>query len=126
MTVDTQQLHEAFLDLTLADDELVRAEFDALIAACWESPSEPPLDKPCPPRGGQPAQPQPRRVRRRIRAPEWVLPQRPDGRARSPPRRQAAARRITSPSPTEHNSYRYRREYEPVARQPAAAWGGRR
>jgi hypothetical protein len=86
MTVDIQQLDEAFLDLTLADDELMRAEFDALIAACWESPSEPPVDKPCPPGGGHTAGPRSRRARRGVRALRPVLPQRTDGRARGPPR----------------------------------------
>jgi hypothetical protein len=86
MTVEIQQLDEAFLDLTLADDELMRAEFDALIAACWESPSEPPVDKPCPPGGGHTAGPRSRRARRGVRALRPVLPQRTDGRARGPPR----------------------------------------
>ena len=87
MTVDTQQLDEAFLDLTLADGELLRAEFDALIAASWESPSEPPVDKPCPPGGGRPARPPSRRVRRGAPALEPVLSRRTDGRARGPPER---------------------------------------
>ncbi|MER7243189.1 hypothetical protein [Kribbella sp. NPDC000426] len=87
MTVDTQQLDEAFLDLTLADDELLRAEFDALIAASWESPSQPPLDKHCLPSRGRPARPRPLRVRRGNSAPRPVLPRRTHGRARGPPRR---------------------------------------
>ncbi|TCC24372.1 hypothetical protein [Kribbella sindirgiensis] len=89
MTVDTQQLDEAFLDLMLADDELVHAEFDALIAACWESPSEPPLDKPCPPGGGHPARPPSRRTRRGAGGLGRLLPRRPAGRARGPPRRRS-------------------------------------
>ncbi|MFC6160162.1 hypothetical protein [Kribbella jiaozuonensis] len=84
--LDTQQLDEAFLDLALADDELLRAEFDALIAASWESPSEPPLDKPCPPGGGHSAWPRSRRARQGKRALRPVLPKRTDGRARGPPR----------------------------------------
>ncbi|WP_130445307.1 hypothetical protein [Kribbella rubisoli] len=86
MTVDAQQLDEAFLDLTLADDELLQIEFDALIAACWESPSEPPLDKPCPPSGGHSAWPRSRRARQGTHAPRSVLPRRTHGRARGPPR----------------------------------------
>ncbi|WP_410791073.1 hypothetical protein [Kribbella sp. C-35] len=89
MTVDTQQLDQAFLDLTLADDELMRAEFDALIAAVWESPCEPPLDKPCPRGGGQTARPPSRRARRGTGALGRVPPRRPDGRARGPPRRRS-------------------------------------
>jgi hypothetical protein len=34
---------EAFTDLVTGDQELVRAEFDALIAACWSSPPPPDL-----------------------------------------------------------------------------------
>ncbi|MCU7727088.1 hypothetical protein ODJ79_25455 [Actinoplanes sp. KI2] len=38
---------QAFVDLVCADDELMRAEFDALIAASWPSP---PAVPPVPPR----------------------------------------------------------------------------
>ncbi|MCU7723858.1 hypothetical protein ODJ79_09045 [Actinoplanes sp. KI2] len=38
---------QAFVDLVCADDELVRAEFDALIAASWPTP---PAVPPVPPR----------------------------------------------------------------------------
>jgi len=88
MTVDTQLLdeEEAFLDLTLADDELMRAEFDALIAACWESPCEPPLDKPCPPGKGWTARP-PSPWTRQYAAPLGLVPpRRLYGRARGPPK----------------------------------------
>ena len=37
---DTRSAEEQFLDLLLADDELLRAEFDAIIAAEW--PGSPP------------------------------------------------------------------------------------
>lgn len=50
---------EVFVDLVLGDDDLVRAEFDALIAACWESPCEPPLDKSSTPSGAWEARPRP-------------------------------------------------------------------
>jgi hypothetical protein len=50
MTATRQsQVEDHFLDLVLDDDELVRAEFDALIAATWESPCEPPQHKSGPP-----------------------------------------------------------------------------
>jgi hypothetical protein len=42
---------DVFTDLVLADDELVREEFDALIAACWEAPCEPPTRMPGPAAG---------------------------------------------------------------------------
>jgi len=38
---------QAFVDLVCADDELMRAEFDALIAASWPTP---PAEPPVPPR----------------------------------------------------------------------------
>jgi len=47
-----QTIAEVFADLVLDDDDLMRAEFDALIAACWESPSEPLRCMPSPPGGG--------------------------------------------------------------------------
>ncbi|WP_141857297.1 hypothetical protein [Kribbella jejuensis] len=77
---------DIFVDLALSDDELVRAEFDALIAACWESPCEPPLGKAGPPAGGwvrpQPWWPRPPQLRRIRRGPV----RRPGGRGRGPPR----------------------------------------
>jgi len=42
---------QAFVDLVCADDELMRAEFDALIAASWPSP---PAVPPVPPRRSAP------------------------------------------------------------------------
>jgi hypothetical protein len=38
----------AFLDLVYQDPDLVRAEFDALIAASWQSPPPPPAATPRP------------------------------------------------------------------------------
>jgi len=92
MAVDTQQLldeDEAFLDLALADDELMRAEFDALISACWEAPYEPPLDNPCPPAGGWSARPPSRKASRPSVPLGLVTPRRPAGRARGPPKHRA-------------------------------------
>jgi hypothetical protein len=88
MTPTTQQVRdeaEAFLDLALADDDLVRAEFDALIAACWESPCEPPLDKPCPPGGGWAPRLPPRWSRGHRTPVGRVMLRRTDGRGRGPP-----------------------------------------
>jgi hypothetical protein len=90
MTVDTQQIAdeaEVFADLVLGDDDWVRAEFDALVAACWESPCEPPLDKPCPPVDGWAARPPPGWPRRPGIPLGLVPPRRPDGRERAPPQR---------------------------------------
>jgi hypothetical protein len=38
----TTLTHDAFLDLVYHDDDLVRAEFDAIVAAAWPDPPEPP------------------------------------------------------------------------------------
>ncbi|HEU4547490.1 MAG TPA: hypothetical protein VFR88_14450 [Microlunatus sp.] len=35
---DTRSAEEQFLDLLLADDDLLRAEFDAIVAAEWPGP----------------------------------------------------------------------------------------
>jgi hypothetical protein len=41
---------DAFLDVVCGDPELVRAEFDDLVAACWDdSPPEPPTRQRRPP-----------------------------------------------------------------------------
>ncbi|GAB2642646.1 hypothetical protein [Kribbella swartbergensis] len=77
---------EVFVDLVLGDDDLVRDEFDALIAACWESPRRPSRRKPCPPDGGWAAWPP--RARERGSGPPAgtsVPTRRPDGRGRGPP-----------------------------------------
>jgi hypothetical protein len=86
--VSTQQTldqTEVFVDLVFGDDELVRDEFDALIAACWEEPCEPPTRRPCPSVGawaGRPPLRWPRRVGLwRDRVPR----RRPHGRQRGPP-----------------------------------------
>jgi hypothetical protein len=77
---------EVFLDLALGDDELVRAEFDALIAACWESPYEPPVDKPSPPARAWEARPQPWWPWLPGTRPGRGPMRRPAGRGRDPPR----------------------------------------
>jgi len=76
---------EGFVDLVLGDDDLVRAEFDALIAACWESPREPPVRRPSPPAGAWAARPPLRRSCRPGSTFGPVPTQRPDGRQRGPP-----------------------------------------
>ena len=90
--IQQQTLDEAevFVDLVLGDDDWVRAEFDALIADCWESPCEPPRRKPCPPAGGWAALP-PGRWPRGPRVPlgAEVHSHRPEGRGRDPPVRLA-------------------------------------
>jgi hypothetical protein len=90
MTATRQsQVEDHFLDLVLDDDELVRAEFDALIAATWESPCEPPQHKSGPPVGGWAAAPPPARWPRRPGLPiaRTVRTRRPQGRQRGPPHR---------------------------------------
>jgi hypothetical protein len=89
MTATRQQTAgeaEVFVDLVLGDDDWVRAEFDALIAACWESPCEPPPDKLCPPAGAWAARPFSRWPRRPGMKLAAVSRQQPPGRERGPPR----------------------------------------
>jgi hypothetical protein len=91
MTTTTPRPTEAdvFAELVYDDVELVRAEFDALIAACWESPSEPPLGKPCPPDGGWAGRP-PLPIPRRPGLPAApALHRPPEGRQRGPPPRRS-------------------------------------
>ncbi|MDX6237983.1 MAG: hypothetical protein QOG10_2798 [Kribbellaceae bacterium] len=88
----TQQLldqAEVFVDLVLGDDDLVRAEFDALIAACWESPCEPPTGRPCPPAGAWAARPPPRWPRRPGSRLGFAPTRRPQRRERGPPQYQS-------------------------------------
>jgi hypothetical protein len=42
---DTRHVHRQFLDLILADDQLVQAEFDAIVASEWDfAPPSAPAD----------------------------------------------------------------------------------
>jgi hypothetical protein len=50
-----QAVHDEFLDLVCADEELLRAEFDAIIAQEWSS-RPPPADPPAASRGTGPRQ----------------------------------------------------------------------
>ena len=75
---------EQFLDVLLADEDLLRAEFDAIVAAEWPSP--PPAE----PRRRDPADRLPRRHRTRARAARLATRPRHPGvgawaRERSPP-----------------------------------------
>jgi hypothetical protein len=89
MTANQQQTLdevEVFADLVLGDDDWVRAEFDALIADCWDAPSEPPRRKDSPPAGGWSRQP-PDRLPGCPGTPlvTAVVSQRPQSRERGPP-----------------------------------------
>lgn len=90
MTATSQQQtladDEVFVDLVLDDDDLMRAEFDALIAACWEAPSEPPRCKPSPPGGGWAGRPTRRWPPWHSSAGSRSIPARPpQGKQRGPP-----------------------------------------
>lgn len=90
--IQQQTLDETgvFVDLVLGDDDLVRAEFDALIADCWETPCEPSRRQPCPPAGGWAAWPPGRWPRwHRIPLAATAPTCRPEGRGRDPPGRLA-------------------------------------
>lgn len=79
---------DAFIDLLCQDEDLVRAEFDAIIAAAWPgSPGPPPV--PAPPgsddrRPGWPSRPGWTDLSARTQRP-LVPPRRWRGRQRSPP-----------------------------------------
>ncbi|MGW7680843.1 hypothetical protein ACWGID_08915 [Kribbella sp. NPDC054772] len=77
---------DIFLDLALSDNDLVRAEFDALIAASWDSPCEPPPDIPTPSARAWGAPPQPWWPRLPHSLACRGPARRPVGRGRSPPR----------------------------------------
>ncbi|WP_112238767.1 hypothetical protein [Kribbella monticola] len=78
---------EVFLDLVLDDSDLLRAEFDALITASWETPCQPPRRKLCPPAGGWGAPPPGTRSEHDGFRPAGTSPTRPpQGRQRGPPR----------------------------------------
>ncbi|GIJ60927.1 hypothetical protein Vau01_084430 [Virgisporangium aurantiacum] len=81
---------DAFLDAVLHDDDLLRAEFDAIVAAAWpEPPAPPPPAAPATPgdrpaaRPGSPGPWPPKTLRTRLPAParRWYC------RQRSPPDR---------------------------------------
>lgn len=78
---------EVFVDLVLGDDDLMRAEFDALIAACWESPCEPPRRRPCPPAGAYADRSSARSPRGRGLPLAPAPRRRPESRQRGPPER---------------------------------------
>jgi hypothetical protein len=83
----TTLTRDAFADLVYQDDDLVRAEFDAIVAAAWPEPPLPPPPAAPPAPGDRP----PARHRwwepgvRLIRRP--VPGQRRRGRQRAPPDR---------------------------------------
>ena len=86
-TMDAARLtHEWFVELVCADEDLLRAEFDAIVAEEWPSP--PPAE----PVRGPDGQPAPRRAWRRDEARRVAVRRRPSGpgvggwaRQRSPP-----------------------------------------
>ena len=55
-----EEVEERFLALVCADEELLRAEFDAIIASAWGQPTPPPRRRPT----RRPGPPAPRRERR--------------------------------------------------------------
>jgi hypothetical protein len=74
---DPRRAEEQFLDLLLSEEELLQAEFDAIIAADWSSPpsSSPARDATAEPRPPWPhASSGPAGQPRRPRAAEWVRP----------------------------------------------------
>jgi hypothetical protein len=88
-------VRDAFVDLICQDDDLVRAEFDALVAASWHTPPGPP--PPAPPRRPPPGAAPPA-------TPVVDGGRLPAGRA--PARRHG--RRQRSPPPPAHALHRHR------------------
>jgi hypothetical protein len=81
------EVEEEFLELVCADEELLRAEFDALIAATWGQPRQP--ARPC--RACRPTPPAPGRPSRGFARPGPMRAQHDPGadrtRQRAPPDR---------------------------------------
>jgi hypothetical protein len=71
---------DAFLDVVCRDEELLRAEFEAIIGASWPGSSEPPASPPPAPPG--PADRQPPGPER----PDWPAPSTRAARLPVPPR----------------------------------------
>jgi hypothetical protein len=87
MTAIHQRVDEVFLDLVLDDSDLLRAEFEGLIADCWETPCQPPRRKLCPPVGGWAAPPPAGRPGRPDQPVADTFATRPpEARQRGPPR----------------------------------------
>ena len=90
----TRSTDEQFLDLLLADEDLLRAEFDAIVAAEWPGPP------PGRPGRGARAEGRPGETRRRCAraagSPGWPCPLRIGGwpRQRSPPQRSLRPRQV--------------------------------
>jgi hypothetical protein len=74
---------DAFWMIVTGDDQWVRAEFDAIIEAGWDTPTPPP--PPAPPRPHNWPRPPARRRRARFWLPEFVLARPCRHDQRSPP-----------------------------------------
>jgi hypothetical protein len=85
-TATTERVdHRAFLDLVYQDDDSVRAEFDAIIAASWPPPPAPPA---MPRPADRPPWWPPDPLAEVAPAPATASPRRWRSRQRSPPRRE--------------------------------------
>ncbi|HTX28087.1 MAG TPA: hypothetical protein VME19_13830 [Streptosporangiaceae bacterium] len=87
MDLSTHEADAAFADLVYADQQLVDAEFDALIAASYGEPPAPPPPAPprVPPRPGIPGPPVPRPLPGPAAAIPSLATGPEHGRQRSPP-----------------------------------------
>jgi hypothetical protein len=87
MTLTTREADAAFADVVYADQQLVDAEFDALIAASYGTPPAPPPPAPprVPPRPGIPHPPVPRPLPGRAAITPALATGPEHGRQRSPP-----------------------------------------
>lgn len=80
------RVDEQFAAIVCADDEWVRAEFDALVAAAWDDPPATPGPVARPPAAGRPAprwRPEPERPPRRdVGVEAWARQRSPPGKDR--------------------------------------------
>ena len=74
---------EEFAELISSDPDLVQAEFDALIGACWTEP--PPVEPPASPATRPPPLPPPPDPAPSAARPPDEVPDQAGGRQRSPP-----------------------------------------
>lgn len=108
---DLLRLDHEFLDLVLADDDMVRAEFDAIVQATW---SPPPVSPPArPTKFGRRGRRGPARLRgqprHRTRAPRGLRFRRSMGaRQRSPPPDGAHSQRLSLRRERDHQASQIR------------------
>jgi hypothetical protein len=85
MCTRSADISESFIELVCQDEEWLRAEFDALIAAGWDTPSQSPPTAPRAERPRPPGRPGPAHSAPGFRPARSCSPRPSTGRSRSPP-----------------------------------------